>query len=218
MLAGVGVIGEIPGECSQSLIWMYCLCIDTVIYLPQYGLCGCIMVWCGMVPQALCGSSASRQYVTRCSSSLASSLHSKYLPTILSSFLLIFLNLTSSNQTVQVRLFYHHLDHIISFIYRSVHWPRELLADIDVTSARAFYHNNTTTDSRKKTHEMRFRWATGLLVVLATSEAVGASNWFSRSGMCCGLLTCGMGRLIVYYCSVQQLAWDWAWAMARRSW
>ncbi|OKL62655.1 hypothetical protein UA08_01638 [Talaromyces atroroseus] len=28
---------------------------------------------------------------------------------------------------------------------------------------------------------MRFRWATGLLVVLATSEAVGASNWFSRS-------------------------------------
>uniref|UniRef100_A0A093V3Y1 Meiotic sister chromatid recombination protein 1 n=1 Tax=Talaromyces marneffei PM1 TaxID=1077442 RepID=A0A093V3Y1_TALMA len=28
---------------------------------------------------------------------------------------------------------------------------------------------------------MRFRWATCLLVVLATSEAVGASNWFSRS-------------------------------------
>lgn len=28
---------------------------------------------------------------------------------------------------------------------------------------------------------MRFRWATGLLVVLAASEAVGASNWFSRS-------------------------------------
>jgi len=28
---------------------------------------------------------------------------------------------------------------------------------------------------------MKIRWATGLLVVLATSEAVGASNWFSRS-------------------------------------
>lgn len=29
---------------------------------------------------------------------------------------------------------------------------------------------------------MRFRWATGLLVVLATSEAVGASSWFSKAG------------------------------------
>lgn len=30
---------------------------------------------------------------------------------------------------------------------------------------------------------MKFNWTAGLLVVLATSEAVGASNWFSRSGM-----------------------------------
>jgi len=29
---------------------------------------------------------------------------------------------------------------------------------------------------------MRFNWAAGLLVVLATSEAVGASNWFTKSG------------------------------------
>ncbi|KAL1965326.1 hypothetical protein VTN77DRAFT_5763 [Rasamsonia byssochlamydoides] len=28
---------------------------------------------------------------------------------------------------------------------------------------------------------MRFRWATGLLVALAASEAVGASNWFSKA-------------------------------------
>lgn len=29
---------------------------------------------------------------------------------------------------------------------------------------------------------MKLNWATGLVFVLATTEAVGASNWFSRAG------------------------------------
>lgn len=29
---------------------------------------------------------------------------------------------------------------------------------------------------------MKLNWATGLVFVLATAEAVGASNWFSKAG------------------------------------